>query len=151
MRIKKVKLTNEKKILIVYEKPNKIGGWDEYSMTCLETARPGFYEALEALGAHVIEMCELPASYQSKISVRGVTFSYSGEDEVLGATISAAMELNHSYPALNLNTPHKTTNSADEMQNLTGPCQLSLGRLIGESKIYIDGDRAQARLFAVNS
>lgn len=40
MRIKKAKITAEKKILMVYENQTKSGAWDEYSFTCSEDARP---------------------------------------------------------------------------------------------------------------
>lgn len=46
MRIKKVKITKENKIMMVYEQEAKMGGWDEYAFTCSEEARPEFYEVM---------------------------------------------------------------------------------------------------------
>ena len=153
MRIKKVKLTNEKKVSIIYEKPNKIGGYDEYSMTCLETARPEFYKAFEALAPEVVDMCELPDEYLPRIKVRGVSFSYGGEKEIMGATISASMELRRSYPRLNINTPHKASamysegTPDDDMQLLSADCIETMDALQAECRAYIKGERAQAKLF----
>lgn len=154
MRIKKAKITSDNKIAIVYEQRSKTGAWDEYSFTCSEDARPEFYAALKALAPHVVDMCELPETYLDRINVRGVSFSYGGEKEVMGATISGQMKLNYSNCNLNLNTPHKASESysdtpADEMQLLSGDCIDALGALCEEVELYIGGERAQARLFAV--
>lgn len=154
IRLKKVKVTNDNKIMMVYEKQSKTGAWDEYSFSCSEQARPEFYKAIKALAPHVIEMCELPDDYLSRIDVKGASFSYGGMDEVMGATISAAMELNDSYCNLNLNTPHKASGSysegpADEMQLLSDKCIKALDCLCEEAQLYIDGDRAQGKLFDV--
>jgi len=154
MRIKKIKITKDNKIQIVYEKRGK-ADWDEYSLTCSEAPRPELYKALEALAPHVIEMCELPEDYLPRIDVRGVTFSYSGENEVMGATIIAQMELKNSYTKLNLNTPHKASapyseyTPPDEMQLLSDDCIEALEKLCDEVRLYIKGERAQQSLFSM--
>jgi hypothetical protein len=56
-RILKVKITKEEKVMIVFEQ--RAGDqWDEYSLTCSEKALPSFYQAIQGLAPHVIEMCE---------------------------------------------------------------------------------------------
>jgi hypothetical protein len=152
LRIKKVKVTSENKIAMIYEDKNSNGTWDEYSFTCSDGARPTFYTALQDLSKHVIEMCELPVDYQSKIKVRGVSVSYGGEKEVMGATITAQMKLNNSNCDLNPNTPHKASDSysdtpADDKQLLTDNCIGDLKTVYEECKAYISGDRAQGKLF----
>ncbi len=137
---------------MTYEKLSKGGFYDEYSFTCSEDARPEFYDAMSKLAIHVIKMCELPEDYLSKITVRGVSFSYGGDREVMGATISAQMSLENSYQDLNINTPHKASDSysdapADEMQLLDNKCIDDLISLQKESELYIDGERAQGSLF----
>ena len=154
MRIKKVKITTENKIQMTYEQKTRMGGWDEYSFTCSEKARPEFYDVMGGVAPHVIEMCELPESYLERITVRGVSFSYGGPGEVMGATISAAMKLDKSYQALNINTPHKASEMyndgpVDEMQLLSDDCIKALEALQEECKAYISGDRAQVNLFSV--
>jgi len=152
IRIKKVKITSEDKISMVYEKQSKIGGWDEYSFACSEQARPEFYKAMDNLAVHVIDMCELPENYLPRIKVRGVSFSYGGEAQVMGATISAQMELEMSHSNLNLNTPHKASemysdSPPDPMQLLSTGCVQDLLNLQRECEAYINGDRAQASMF----
>jgi hypothetical protein len=154
MRIKKVKLTSDKKILIIYEKKPNTGAkdYDEYSLSCSEEARPEFYKSMERLALHVVKMCELPQEYIDRIVVKGVTFSYAGQAEVMGATITAQMKLEESYQNLNLNTPYKASGSyseapADPKQILDFRCIADLKYLQSECELYINGDRSQGRLF----
>ena len=152
-RIRKVKLTKEDKIMIVFEQAAG-DQWDEYSLTCSEKALPSFYAAIQALAPHVIEMCELPQDYAERIIIRGVSVSYGGEAEVMGATITAQMALMKSNCPLSLNTPHKASDSysggdADLNQLLSRDCIMALRTLYAECDRYIDGERAQGKLFAV--
>lgn len=152
IRFKKIKVTSEQKITLVYEQENNNRTMDEYSMTCSDKARPEFYSAMKDLAPHVIEMCELPNNYLERIDVRGVSFSYGGEKEVMGATITAQMMLNKSNCNLNLNTPHKASESysdgdGDPKQLLSCECVDALKTLCAEAQLYIEGDRAQTKLF----
>lgn len=155
IRIKKIKITKENKIQVAYEKQSKeTRFWDEYSFTCSEPPRPELLTTLQALAPHVIDLCELPESYEKRIKVTGVSFSYGGEKEVMGATIISQMKLNYSNCDLNLNTPHKISDSytdypASEEQLLSCDCVNVLEKLCKEIKLYINGERAQMKLFAV--
>lgn len=151
-RIKKVKVTKANKVEIEYERSAKSGGWDQYSLSCSDEAKPSFYACFETLKSHVMAMCELPESYVDKITVRGVTFSYGGEAEIMGATLVASMELEESNCPLNLVTPHKASGSysespADPKALLDYDCIEVLETLQAECEAYINGDRAQGRLF----
>jgi hypothetical protein len=151
MRIRKVKITKYNQVIMVYESGSR--NQDEYSFTCSEKARPEFYKALEAMSEFVLDMCELPESYTDRIKVRGVSYSYGGENDTMGATISASMTLEESYQALNLVTPHKASEMYcpdtpdDDKQLLSGDCVEALKKLITECELYIKGDRAQGSLF----
>lgn len=155
IRLKKFKITSTAKISIQYEKKNRrINTWDEYSMTCADLPRLELDKALQGLRRHVVEMCELPSSYQDRIKVTGVSFSYGGEAKVMGATIISQMELENSNCGLNLNTPHKASGpysdqDADPKQLLTDDCISALEELQNEIKLYINGVRAQTSLFAI--
>lgn len=154
-RIKKIKFTPTDKISIQYEKRNpKISTWDEYSMTCADLPRPQLRIAMQNLRTYVIEMCELPKNYLDRITVTGVSFSYGGEKEVMGATITSQMKLSFSNCGLNLNTPHKASESytdyeADPKQLLSCECIVALDELCDEVIKYINGERAQVSMFAV--
>lgn len=154
-RILKVKLTKSDKINIEYQKYNNTAQtWDEYSLTCSDRAKPEFYLAMITMAIHVVDMCELPADYKDRIKVTGVTFSYGGEEEAMGAVIVSQMILNNSNCNLNLNTPHKASgsyndNPADPKQLLSEQCIEDLYKLCKETELYINGDRAQMNLFSV--
>lgn len=156
MRIKKIKITKTDKINIEYEKFNETANtWDEYSLTCADAPRPELKQALHDLNVHVIDICELPEHYVCRIMVTGVSFSYGGENEVMGATIISQMQLLSSNCNLNLNTPHKASDSyndefeADPDQLLSDDCVDALDLLCDEVELYIKGERAQTTLFAV--
>ena len=156
LRIRKVKVTSDNKIEMKYEKQTKYGGWDEYSFISSEKARPSFYARMHDLNIHVLEMCELPEGYLERINVRSVSVNYGGDKEVMGATISATMKLNNSNCGLNLNTPNKAEDSysdapPDDMQLLSEDCIDALYSLYDECYAYIDGERAQGKLFDVAS
>ena len=147
MQIKKVKITGEEKIRIEFLQDE-----DEFSLVCSDNPAPSFFEALKGLVKYVVEMCELPDDYLDRISVKGVTFSYSGKEETMGATIIAQMKLFRSNVNLNLNTPHKTEGSysgteADLKQLLPEGCVEALGDVIEAAADYIEGKRAQLGLF----
>ena len=152
MQIKKVKVTKDNKITMIYEQKSKYGvTYDEYSFTCSELARPEFYITLQCLAQDVIAMCELPESYLEKITVKGVSFSYA--EGIMGAVLISSMTLDKSHQALNLNTPHKASEMYnpdtpdDPMQLLDDKCIERLDALLEESELYIKGDRAQGSLF----
>lgn len=154
MRMKKVKVTKEGKIFLIWEREIQSGNYDEYSMQCSDQARPEFYEAMQSLDKHVIDMCELPDSYLDRITTNSVSFSYGGDEQVMGATISASMKLENSPAGLNLNTPHKACDSYNPEQPVEDPalllsekCIEDLDTLMDEAELYINGDRAQMNLF----
>lgn len=154
MRMKKVKVTKEGKIFLIWEREIQSGNYDEYSMQCSDQARPEFYNAMTALNKHVVDMCELPDSYLDRITTKSVSFSYGGDEQVMGATISASMKLENSPAGLNLNTPHKACDSYNPEQPVEDPalllsekCVDDLDTLMDEAELYINGDRAQMNLF----
>jgi hypothetical protein len=144
MRIKKAKVTGEGRIVMIWEETNKKGGWDEYQLNCRDNARPSFYLRLQDLAQHVVEICELSVDLK-RINVKGVSVSYGGDKEVMGATNCN----------LNLNTPHKASDSysdapADPMQLLSDDCIEALQEFYEECYAYISGDREQGQLFATS-
>lgn len=152
-RICKIKISKENRVEINYQQKSQTDAWNDFSMSCVEKGEPALYLSLHELRQDVIEMCELPKDYTDRITVKGVSFSYGGEKEVMGATISAAMTLEYSNCPLNLNTPHKASdsyndNEADVKQLLSGDCVERLLALQKAAERYVDGVRAQGNLFS---
>jgi hypothetical protein len=152
-RMKKIKITKERKIHIVFEKWVK-DTWDEYSITCCERAKPSFYTTMAKLIVQMRDLCELPDGYETKLQVKSVSFSYAGDDEVMGAVLTGTMELTKSNCPLNLNTPYKPSmpysEGMDEDTCLPDECVEILWKLCAEAQDYIDGEREQLKLFKEN-
>ncbi|MBN2286929.1 MAG: hypothetical protein JXI43_10810 [Tissierellales bacterium] len=152
MRFKKIKITSDDKIHLEYEKANKQHDQDQFTMTGSEKALPEFYEAMADLAKFVCEMCELPDTDIERIKVRGVSFSWAGESNTMGAVIMAQKKLIHSNCPLNINTPHKTeefyAENGDEKQLLPTGCADFLYALCDEAERYLNGERSQTDLFS---
>ena len=152
-RICKIKISKENRVEINYQQKSHTGEWNDFSMSCVEKGEPKLYLALHDLRQDVVEMCEQPDHYIDRVTVKSVSFSYGGEMEVMGATISAAMVLENSNCPLNLNTPHKASGSynegeADIRQLLSSDCIRRLWDLQEAAERYVDGVRAQGNLFS---
>lgn len=137
----------------MYQRKSPAGSWNEYSITCAEEAHPALYNALGSLTKYVVELCELPKNYISRIKVKGVSFSYGGENDTMGVTIISTMSLENSNTSLNLITPHKieafySGDSGDPKQLLPDECVDALHVLMQECDEYIKGHRAQGALFS---
>lgn len=155
IRFTKIKHRVCKKVFLEYQQRTKDGTWDDYSMSCSDKPTPAFIDALKALIEHAVEACELPVedSDNHKWEITGVSFSYSGENDTMGVTISALRELFNSNSPLVLNTPHKIVEpyslGADDTQVMTDDCRDAVELLIAEAEAYLSGDRAQTELFAI--
>ena len=151
MRFNKIKMTKEGKIQMEYEVENSKGGRDQFSFSCSDEPKPSFIKALNDLAQDALSMCELPNDYLSRIRISGVSLSYGGENETMGAVIIAQMILHKSNVALNLNTPHKIEEfygeTGGESQLLSEACVGRIHALIDEAEDYVKGIRAQANLF----
>ncbi len=149
-RIRKIKLSDEK-VKIEYEilAGDKIK--EEYSLTSIDKPLPSFSKAMQVLAQSVVEICELPDIDINHITVYGVSFSYGGEKQVMGAVITAQKKLKKTDAPLNLNTPHKTEDFYGETGNASQLLDdLTVDKLYAvmeEAKKYIDGERKQGDLF----
>ena len=152
MRFQKIKYSKGR-VKIEYEIPNKIKkDWDQLFLACSDEPRPEFMSALQALSEDVIEMCELPEDYRTRIIVTGVSLSYATDDEIPGATTISQMVLKKSNVNLNINTPFKPfqpySEDGDRAQCLSEDCVQRLEDLMSEAESYVNGIRAQGELFA---
>jgi len=140
-------------IQIQYETKRQVGEDEEVTLTTLtskDKPRPEFDQALHRLIPHVIDICELPKPYKQGMEISGVSYSYGGDDETMGATITALKTLAATNAPLVLNTPHKPSapysEGADKSNCLTGEAVEHLEGVIIEAEKFINGDRAQGEL-----
>lgn len=160
-RYTKIKIVKEGGMYLEYQESRKKGeGWDDYTLRTKDNPLPGFVAAFKALAMHVVDMCELPDSdlAENRVEVRGVSFSYGGDKEVMGAVLTAVRELKRSNTPLNLNTPHKPSepyndpenggsDKLDEKSLLDEDCVAALEKLCKEADRFLGGHRQQVDLF----
>ena len=149
-RFTKIKSTSDGRIELRFQVWSG-GAWDEYRMICNEQARPGFYARLEELAPFAVEIVDLPEMYGNGIRVSGVSLSYGGDEDVMGAVITAQKALTTSNGPFIFNTPHKPsepyTPDGDDSVCLSAECVLAIEQLCEEGWKYVSGQRAQAGLF----
>lgn len=152
IRIKKVKIAEKvNKIIMTYERYVN-DQYDEYTFNSSEMAAPEFYDSFKNLSEHATALCEFPAGFKDRVNVYGISFSYSGESDVMGATMSMKVNLEYSNTDLIINTPHKKSapdgeEEFNETMYLSEQCVKALWAVEQEARKYIDGKRAQASLF----
>jgi len=154
MRILKVKYNpKENQLHIKYALPS-LGGeddaWDEYAITYKKAdPTPQFIEALEWLRRDALVLCELDDTFKiDQVKVSGVSFSYGGEKDVMGAVITFSVNLDTANSPMNSNTPHKPSepyHDGDAQPNecLPWECVRHLDQVIVETRAYLQGERAQ--------
>lgn len=158
--ITKVKLGKDSKVHIEYKVERMVKDtpdYDEFTLNCVDKPLPAFELVFIKLRKHVLEICELPSDETdiAKVIVKGVSFSYSGESDVMGVTITASRTLAKSNAPLIINTPHKFDRPHNENQGtemcLSDDCALLLAELLEQAEKYLDGERAQLEMFDKDS
>ena len=148
MRITKVKYDGAK-VRIEYEKKRPDEQYDEFTLSSLDSPTQPFRDALNALAMDVVGICELDAESLDKLTVRGVSFTYT--NDILGACITALKRLKTSNAPLVLNTPHLPEEAYGEGDSSTPVLDTAtvdrLHELALAAERYIEGERAQGDLF----
>lgn len=142
-RLTKVKYKPAKGIYVEYEVfKNEV--WDTHTMRSNDVPETEFVDALRALAPDVADLCELCPECATGIVVQGVSLSYAGEEDVMGATITALRKLGSANSPLVLNTPHKPESADDDKTPvLSGACVDHIDLLEVATWRYVDGNRAQ--------
>lgn len=121
--------------LVKYTKVEDKGGSENVTLESADPPLKGLLKALDAMGNHLVEACELPEDWLEDIDVRGVSVTW--KDEVPGIVISAIRKLQHSNSQLNIHTPPFEPK---------GACKEALTALTREALAYVDGKRGQLDL-----
>jgi hypothetical protein len=152
MRITKAKYDGSK-VRIEYEKQRPDGQYDEFTLSSLDGPAQPFVDALNALAMDVVGICELHADSLDRLTVRGVSFTYT--NDIMGACITALKKLETSNAPLVLNTPHLPSEAygdGDVTSPVLEPSTVSRLVEVAEAALrFIDGERAQGNLFVAGS
>lgn len=160
MLVQKIKINKNESVSISYkmlvkndEKAGEI--WNSVKLTSEDRPASTFFTALSNLKPHIVEICELPKDDKKNIVVNGATFTYAGEDNILGARILGLKVLHGSDMDLDLITPHKIEepySESDGENKLFSPkCVNALKQLIQEAEAFIQGERDQYALELVTN
>lgn len=159
-QITKIKLGKDSKVHIEYQVPRTVEtgqDFDQFTLNCVDKPLPALELAMLNLRKHVLDICEMPIDDTEvmKVKVKGVSFSYSGDDDIMGATITASKTLARSNAPLMINTPHKFDQTHNENQStemlLSDDCISVLVELLEQAEKYLDGERAQLEMFNQDS
>lgn len=141
-RINKIKLKGDMVIIQWQQYQPLTKNWDNFSMSSKEAPLPSLPEAMTRLAKHVEKICELPERSRDKITVTGISHSYSSNNSYV--VITAQKELITSRSPLNLNTPVKAMESdIDDDYGASDERVYDIEQLEQEAFNYIDGQRAQ--------
>lgn len=154
-------------VSVIYEMINSKGEFDKYSFESNDAPEPEFNRDLQDLAVNVVEISELldlPDSPEifsevyvkkleqerTKIEVRGLTFSYAGDKDVMGVTITALRTLRGSVAPLVINTPHKIeewySENGDTRQLMGSEVLRKLLECQYRALRYVNGIRAQVAM-----
>lgn len=145
MRFTKIKW-DTKEVLLRWT-TEKGGETHDHEVTAKAPPHPDFVTALKALREDVINICELPISYESGLRVQSVTMSRSEKTGIEGAVVTALKTLASASSPLVLNTPYLVDDPAAETGAMTREMASRLSDLRFEAERYIEGKRAQGELF----
>lgn len=142
-------MSHDIKILSIKDKPEGLRiayqmGGDVFTLDSSEMPSDMFVEALDALKADVISICDLPKKYGETMRVTGVALSRrDGEEgESVKAVIKAVKDL-PSGPPLCLNTPSRFLDAVEEGSSmLPGETVKRIRDLCSQAVLYIKGNRA---------
>jgi len=142
-RLTKVKYKPDKGVHVEYEVLHN-ENWQTHTMRSCDAPEPEFVKALQALAPDVADLCELCPDCATGIVVQGVSLSYTGEESIMGATITALRNLDFANSPLVLNTPHKPESADDDKTPVLSPaCCNHIDLLEMAVWGYVDGNRAQ--------
>ena len=148
IRVTKVKYrARDVEVVVHYEEENGQGSMDKRTLESPEPPAADFLAALEGLAEWVVDICELGEEKTSAVKVGGVSFSYAGERDVMGATISAGLDL-ASHPApWQINTPHKPSEpyseGGDASVCLASGCVRALKLVQARAVEFVEGKRGE--------
>lgn len=146
MLVKKLNLLKDGRIQLLYSKPCGDFTMDT-SIKCPEKASPEFYLAIEKLVPFALKILQLPKD--SRISIRGVIFTYVGEDFVMGARCHLKMRLS-TDEFVDIVTPFRyashATDTITDSQLFGNELEEVFVEIAEECKLYINGKREQTQL-----
>lgn len=151
MQITKIKNLNDE-VFIEWKTNCKTGGFNVNSVRSKDKAVPEFYEALEALRPHLIELCELKKYPEEDFKTTGISLSFKGENDQKYVTIKGMRSYKKSSGCQALNTPTKAAEIEGDQEKqkkdiLSDEAIEAVDRFIKAAEGFIKGERTQTNMF----
>jgi len=120
-------------------------GDNKFQMSSSQMPMQSFVDALDALKADVMEICEFPKEYGERLKVTGVHLQRkaSEEGDTITAVITAVKTLINSNSPLNITTPRRYVEAIKEGSLMLGSeTVLRIRALCREAQMYVQGNSA---------
>lgn len=112
-----------------------------------EAPAESFNDALAALEPHFLELAELPEDELQGLQIESVTFSKTGESEILGFELLGSYSLKQSSGSRGMKLPKYLCDSAGDTAKTTNVCNADIKEAIykfkEECEKYAGGTRLQ--------
>jgi len=138
---------NGKTVELAWSEKRITGDLVEHRYTSAQGPRPEFVKALQAFIGFVIEVLELPESYEVGLKVISVSIS-EGENTGNGLVVTALKEVDAAQGPAVFNTPFiPKVATSEEAPAFPGSVLRLLAELEREATLFLEGKRAQQDLF----
>lgn len=126
--------TSDEGCLVRYEQSRDGGEPDTITLESMDGPATALTGALKAMAAHLLAICEMPATMEKDVTIIGVTITHN-EETGRGIVITGLRKLKKIDAPLVLNSPHTT--------EIGYQCNDSLNELERQVFAYVDGARRQ--------
>jgi len=147
MNLQKIKISAQENVELKYR--NAAG--DLITIEVKEKASDKLIKALYKFRQFVVEICELPKTDVEKISIRGLSFSFSDKTGATGVIITALRDLDDTDAPLLLNTPIKFDIGEESKKLLPKKMPEAIDELNVAIEDYLENKNEQLSLFKMAS
>lgn len=134
--------------------------WQEASETTVDKLtyksqdlpNESFFNILKKFNTSFLAICELPPDMAQRVSVNGISLTWSTEAGrlILSASIEANLEIPTRNTCITIQSPPLKEDSNNKSNQLLAQTVLDIYELFRECNSYIDGERANKNLFSAS-
>lgn len=147
MQFRKIKW-NGTEVVLQWTESKVRGDEIKHELTSTDAPAPSFEKAMAAFAPIVLDLLELPESYESGLRVTGLSINVEKGDDRLGLVMTCQKEIAEANGPLVLNTPHlRERGDEDGPGFMTRDMEIALRNAELAAQQYLEGTRAQANLF----
>lgn len=149
-KIKSFEIGKHQIFKITFERENEnTRTYDTHQIKCAEYPRPELIEAVKELSPYITEVLELPEYCEDRLIAKKLTYTYNEKTAETSVTITAKFYIPDAGTFVETKVPPRVINHGTPTSEIpfTPECSEIIEQLTTEIFRYIDGDRAQDKLF----